>query len=247
MSVPREPEVSVEELRSWIRNHPESRTDSAGDAAISDERLDGIAERALVRVHDRERRRRRRRRRIVGAGIGGVTFVAGTVGVAAWLRSEPPTAPQIGIVCRSEAAVDADASVIEPGTDPIAGCREVLETSDLGGDVSNADLVACIGGGGAIEVFPGTDATCGQLGLVLADPEPTSENMAVIALQDRLSVEINASACQTVEAVARDAQNVLGDFDLPGWEVVVDPSSDNGVCGKADVDPASQTIVVVEF
>lgn len=247
MSFPREPEVSVEELSSWIRNHPESWTGSATDSEFSDERLADIAERALVLVHDRERRRRRRRRRIVAAGVGGVTFVAGTVGVAAWLRSEPPTAPQAGIVCRSGATVDADASVIEPGIDPIAGCREVLETSDFGGDAANADLVACIGAGGAIEVFPGTDATCGQLGLVLADRQPTSENAAIIALQDRLSVEINLEECENVSAVAEMAEAILGESDLTGWTVAIDPSSADGVCGKADVDPVSETVVVVEF
>jgi len=243
MSVQPEPEVSVEELRSWIRTHPESWIGTA----ISDERLASIAEQALARVHERQRRRRRGRRRIVGAGIGGVAFVAGTVGVAAWLRSEPPTAPQVGIVCRSEATVGADASVIEPGIDPIAGCRKVLETSDFAGDAANADLVACIGAGGAIEVFPGTGATCGQLGLVLADPEPTSENTAIVVLQDRLSVEINLAACQSVSAVAETARAILGESNLTGWTVATDPSSVDGVCGKADVDPASKRIVVVEF
>lgn len=247
MKVPPEPEVSVEELRSWIRNHPESWKGSAADAPISDEQLGGIAERALLRARDGERRRGRRRRRIVGAGIGGVSFIAGTVGVAAWLRSEPPTAPQVGIVCRSEARVDADAYVIEPGLDPISGCRDVLETNGFYGDVAGADLVACIGQGGAIEVFPGTDTTCTQLDLVLADPEPTPETMAIIALQDRLSVEINAAACQSVNSVARDARTILDEFDLTGWAVVVDPSSVDGVCGKADVDPESQTVLVVEF
>lgn len=240
----RESEPGVEELNSWIRSHPETWGDAAPGLSISDDRLTRIAEQAISLATQRAGRRGRVRRRIVGAGIGGLCFVGGTVGVAAWLRSEPPTAPQIGVVCRAEPRVDADATVVEPKTDPIAACRALMQTETDGAD---DNLVACVGAGGAVEVFPGSDSTCAELGLVLADPEPTPYNLATIDLQERLVERINLEPCRPVSDVAALVKDILRDAGLEGWTVVVEPESVNGICGKADVDPVDRTVLVVDF
>ena len=246
---PQEPqsEVSPEELRSWIRRHPETWGTAGVGEAISDEQIDRITRRALAKASDDAPRHRRRRRWIVGTGVGAAAVVAGTISAAAWLRTAPPTQPQAGIVCRAEAQVDADAIVIGADVDPVEGCRAAWDSYDVGGPGDRSELMACIGAAGAVEVFPGGASTCSELGLVLADPEITPLTAAIIALQDRLAEEINLQPCETVTAVASRAQTMLDESDLEGWTVVVDPGSQAGVCGKADVDPAAQAVVVVEF
>jgi hypothetical protein len=229
----------LDDLGRWIRQNED--TWLADDVErMSDDHMHALAAAVATTSSSRSRRR------IVGGAIA-VVVLTGSAAAAAVMLSDQPTAPEAGVVCRAELNDSADAAVLEPGTDPLAGCRMLWEEGRLG-DISGAsevpDLVACIGSGGAIEVFPGPADGCEQLGLVPAAEELSAENAEVVQLNEQLTEQINAAPCVPVRDVAAAAERIVQQSGLTDWEVVVSPGSEGGTCGKVAVDSAVQQVFV---
>lgn len=197
-------------------------------------------------AEDREHIRRRRRRRLGAAGGLAMVAVGGTA--AAVLFRDQPSRPEAGAVCRATADLYGDAIALAAGADPIDGCRQLWVDGNFGAsDGSVPPLVACVGPHGAVEIFPGEASVCERLGLDHAEPELSAQNRAVVALQDRLVEEINAAECRSVQDVAVLAERILSESGLGGWQVVVEPGTEAGVCGKASINTPMKTVSVVEF
>lgn len=236
-------DTPLEGLADWIGK------DHDRGLPMTEERMHELAEQSIAEG----RRRRaiqdqRRRRRRVAAGIGAaVALTAGTAAAAAVLWREHPTAPQAGITCRSEADPRADAIVIEPGGDPIAVCQEQWDEGafeEFGTYTLPDALAACVSNAGTIEVFPGTEAICAQLGLATANTEPSADTQLVVELQDRLINEINAIDCLTAEEAAASARQILNDLDLTEWPVQTNPDAVGTTCAKAGIGPDNQHVYI---
>ena len=241
-----------DEVSSWIRKHPEVWADAI-DAPSSAE-VDDLVAQVVSGARDRRRAEEgaHRRRRFVAAGALTVIVVTGgAVGVAALIRSGQPSRPSEGIACRATADPSADAIVVEAGPDPVGRCQRLWS----GGELSGPDqalgevppLVACVSTSGVIEVYPGNFSTCGELGMVVADPSLSPENQAMIALEGRIVEEINDLPCVAAIDAAAVAQRIVDTSELDGWTVSVRPDSADATCAKAAVDVPSRTISIVKF
>jgi len=244
-----DPPFSDEDLSVWIRRHPEvwHYAELQSSDAADDGNVDAIIESVIAGGKPRVLRPGRRRRRIVGGACVVAVIVGGAVGAAALIRSGQPSAPEAGVVCRAEARVDASAIVLEPGQDPIEGCRALwadgrFESSVHSDDVP--DLASCVDPHGPINVFPGPETVCQELGMQPADADLTPANEAVVALQDRLAQEINLAECRPVSDVAAAATGFVSEAGLEGWQVVVTAGDEAGLCGKAAVESTTQTVSI---
>ena len=238
-------------LSAWILQHPEVWDSGIepSDPAVVEESV-----RRIVSGEHSARRaveQSRRRRRAAAGGAMAVLLVAGgTVGVAALVRSTQTTRPNEGIVCRAAADLKADAVVIGFDPDPVAACAELWsagEFAEAGAAPSIPELVSCIGQTGNIEVFPGGESLCGQLGLTVSDTTLTPDNDAIVRLADRLTNEINLAECSPQAAVTTVAQRILDESGVKGWTVVVRADSVGAACAKAAVDAPSRTVTIVKF
>lgn len=106
------------------------------------------------------------------------------------------------------------------------------------------ELASCVDPRGPINVFPGSESVCQQLGLQSADPDLTPANEAVVQLQDRLAQEVNLAECRPVSDVAAAATGFVSEAGLEGWQVVVTAGDETGECGKAAVDSNTQTVSI---
>ena len=166
------------------------------------------------------------------------------------LRELVPQATPIYVLL-NPADPSADAIVVEAGPDPVGRCRtlwsggELSEPGQALGEVP--PLVACVSTSGVIEVYPGNSSTCGELGLVVADPSLSPESQAMIALEGRIVEEINDLPCVAAIEAAGIAQRIVDTSELDRWTVSVRPDSENAPCAKAAVDVPSRTISIVKF
>lgn len=238
-----------EGLSVWIRRHPEV-WDQRYDSAAADERNDQLIERIMAGDRGTQHRRpASRKRRIVIASTSAVIVVSSAaVGVAALLRSEQPTVPEAGPTCHASVDAAADLIGLEPGVDPITGCRQAWIDGRFGVEVSNpSSLVACIGQGGGIDVFPGESTVCESLGLPVADPELSLDNAAIVVLQDRIATEINAAACLPANRVKPLVEQILSETEITGWQVIIRSDAQASTCVKAAVDSTSKTVHLNKF
>jgi len=171
----------------------------------------------------------RRKRRWSSVVVSLAVFVglgAGAAVTATVLDRQRVTEPLAGVVCRAEAATNSSAIVLAASADPSGDCARRWATGELPlvdepSAPSNPPLVACVGRGGALEVYPGDgDELCSELGLALADVE-TFVTDPKHALNERIATEINL-ACMEPEAAAKAAVAVLDEMDFRGWDVVLE-------------------------
>jgi|CXWL01.1.fsa_nt_gi hypothetical protein len=243
-----ERDVVEAELAEWVLRHPEVWPVARG-VRLSDEQVDRLVARIVAGDHavGRSGPRRWQRGTIAVGAWAVVVLASASLGAAALLRSGQPSVPEAGAACRAEAAVDASAIVVAPGEEPIVACRELWVAGafeELVGVRGVPDLVACIGGGGAVEVFPGGPSVCGGLGLVAADADLSVGNERIVGLQDRVVEEINAAGCLSVADAALGAEQILSESGLEGWRVVVYSEVGDGVCGGVVVDSETRTLLV---
>lgn len=232
-----------QELAKWVR---ETLFFDVEEGTRDDEAAQHILDEAYRRRDAENRRRTQRRRRRWGI-IAGITVVAGGSAVAAVYLTEQPSRPEAGATCRASVRVDADAIALAAGVDPIDGCMQVWLDGRFGEVDEVPPLTACISASGGIDVFAGDTSVCETLGLTAASPELTPENEAIIALQDRLIIEINAAECRPVADVAVTAEQILSESGLEGWRVVIEPGAENGICGKASLNSSTRAVTVNEF
>lgn len=233
-----------DEIAAWIRHHPEVWLDAETAPADTDEQW---ANEIVERVLAAERRARRGRvRGLIGGGIAIAVMAGGAVGAAALLRNGQPSAPEAGTVCRAEAALDADAISLGAGKDPVAQCLQLWNGGRFAPYITDGEippLVACIGRGGAIEVFPGQTSTCTDLGLQPADSTLTPENALVVELEEVLVRSINAAGCVVGDDAVGTAQQAIGELGLEGWSVQIEPGAEQ-VCAKAAIDSTTRSVII---
>lgn len=190
--------------------------------------------------------RRRHPRRTVALAIGSVTLaIGGGVGIAALLR-EQPSRPEFGPACRAAPSLDSNIVALAPNTDPIAGCGALWKSGVLpGGGESSGEvpsLVACIGPGGLIEVFPGPSDFCAALGLSAAAGEMDAETEAIGTLSQRVADEVNLAECASLDDVRTRVQGMLDELGLEGWSFNVSDQAASGDCVKAQLDSSLRVI-----
>lgn len=248
MSDDQTPTEIADLVDAWIRDHPET-----WDAAYSkptEAELDADVDRVVAHARNfavAPNALRRRRRSIGAVVVGTIVIVGGSVGVAALIRSGQPTQLTQGIACRAAEDPRADAIVIPPSADPIAACAEQWAAGSLGPTEEVPPLSVCIATTGVVEVYPGDTQVCGRLGLVNADSEFTPDNVAVLALNDRLVDEVNAADCATAVDVLASAKRIVDESGLDGWAVEIRDDSRNADCAKVALDQPTKTITVIKF
>lgn len=248
MSDDRTPNELADLVDVWIRDHPEIW--EAAYPEPTEVELDADVDRVVVRARSfaDAPTARRRRRLSIGAVVGGaIVIVGGSVGVAALLRSGQPTQSAQGIACRAAEDPRADAIVIPPSVDPIAACAEQWAAGTVGPTEDVPPLTVCIAVTGVVEVYPGDSEVCGRIGLVNADAELTPDNLAVLALNDRLVEEINLADCAPAVDVGASAQRIVDESGLGGWAVETRDDSRDADCAKVALDQPTRTITVIKF
>ena len=104
-------------------------------------------------------------------------------------------------------------------------------------------LTACIGSGGAIEVFPGDGSTCGSLGLEPAAPLVDEQALAIAVLQDRIAAEVNLACVPGSEIEAR-LERLLADGSLSGWSIQLTADARGARCVLVAVDGLARSLKV---
>ncbi len=247
--VPR-PDGPLATLRAWLRT-PQDRFDAPTGAEMSGERMAELTEAAIADGRTRlarQQRATRRRRGIVVVAAAAVLCSGGAV-AAAILRSQPDS-PQTGTACHAEAVIGADAIVVEPGGDPITRCRKLWDGGDFrehGVHEPPDQLAACIGPGGGIDVFPGDESTCPDLGLRIADTELNEESQAIVDLQERLITEINEPDCLTETEASAAARQILDDLGFKDWPVKVNPDATDASCAKAGIGSDNHHVFIFKI
>ncbi len=248
MSDDRTPNELADLVDVWIRDHPEIW--EAAYPEPTDAELDADVDRVAVRARsfvDAPTARRHRYRSIGAVVVGTIVIVGGSVGVAALLRSGQPTQSAQGIACRAAEDPRADAIVIPANADPIAACAEQWAAGTLGPTKGVPPLTVCIAVTGVVEVYPGDRQVCGRIGLVNADAELTPDNVAVLALNDRLVDEINLADCSPAVDVGASAQRIVDASGLDGWTVEIRDDSRDADCAKVALDQPTKTITVIKY
>jgi len=203
------------------------------------------------------RRRGRPGRRGFTIGVT-VAVVAGGTLAATLVRREDVTQPHQGGLCRVAASVTAGGRQLGVSADPVAECRELWASGDMDRHRDNLDptapvdpaevvvppLVACISSAGLVDVYPAT--SCDDLDLVPADSTDIADAAAdpLVALQERLSTEINAG-CVAQEDTPPLIEQMLSDVGLDGWEIVLGRERPEDPCSIAVIVPDEQQIRVI--
>lgn len=241
----------VEDLCTWIRQHPETWGEFVDDVSPDEvsRLVAGIVSGERERVREAQHRRRRRRRLFGGAGIV-VLLGGGAVAAANLLGPGQPTQPNFLVACRAEADPRSDAVAIDSLDDPVGGCAEQWATGEFRGRWPSAEgppLVACISGVGVIEVYPGDDGVCSALGIADADPTLSPENEAIVELNNRVAEEINLQPCASSAETADRAEGILDESGMERWTVAVTPGHEHAPCAKVALDATARSLTVVSF
>lgn len=215
---------------------------------------EGLRDRVLQRPAAFERARgwvdapRRRDRRPILVAIAAVVAAGCVTAVVA--VSGQPSRPEAGVACRAAADVDADVVAAAPSLEALAACAEVWEAGELPdvdadpvlGDGTAPPLIACIGQGGLVEVYPYVDA-CEALGLEAADSQLSPYNQRVVQLQEGVA-KLNLEICHGVGAIAQQINDLLFELDLDDWSVSQPTSTPAApeACAKGDVDASVRDV-----
>lgn len=247
----------TDELSAWIRQHPETWGNDL--APLDQQRLNDFTQAVLSRAqqllgHDAKAVRHRHRRRwIVGVSLSMALVTASGVGVAALFRGGQPSKPQLGVVCQDLLGEGRNMIVLPATDDPIGDCsalwREGRFTKPGDSDISIPELTACISANGAvIQVQPLSLGNCGELGLRDADERLDAQSKRLVALNDRISNEVNgAEPCLDASAALRRAQQIVDDFELSEWKVEIRSESVGATCAKATVISEQHTVQIFSY
>lgn len=195
-----------------------------------------------IKAPARDRRHNRHtRRKLWAAGVVVAVLGSGATVAAVWNRSADK--PHEGIACHVSADLGVTrAVVIPPAADPIAACSNVWGSGAVPAGHSTEvvpNMFVCAGASGGLEVFPVlSDAaiSCEDLGLSKAIGVLTVDPL--VALQDRLSADINAN-CTDVETARKLAQSALTDLGLTNWTITVRREISSCTAAGEDVDTQS--------
>ena len=189
---------------------------------------------------------RKLRRGAVVVSIGAALAIGGVgLGVAA-IVSRQPDRPDQAPACRDAPIRDSNIVALAPGDDALSRCGELWAdgtiTSPMHAPNSVPPLVACIGQGGIVEVFPGPPTLCGELGLDPASPTPDPGTNAVSDLTNRITDELNLADCVDVAGAIDTVDAILRDVDLAHWTIDNSSVPADSICVKAEVDAATTSV-----
>ena len=201
---------------------------------------------------DDDRRRHLRTRRI-GIAVGLAVLGAGGATVA-YFAGQQPDRPEAGAACRSAPTPDSKIFAIGPGEDPLERCAELWETGVLPdprnpreGPQDVPPLVACIGEGGIVEVYPGPDDLCAALGLAPAAATLSEENQRVAELSVRIADDVNAADCAAVAVVEARVEAILDELELADWSIEREQGVESASCVKAQVVSDTHRVVIAGY
>lgn len=195
--------------------------------------------------------RQARRRRLVAAIVAIGIVAIGGAAAASWWPTQP-SRPEAGISCRSNASLDGDAIVLEPGADPIEACGVLWESGQISaGGISSLPapqavplLTACVGSGGALEVYPAPAGVCAELGLADAPLQLGEDEASAIELQSRIA-DFNGERCHTERDALARAEAMLDALGMADWTVAVGmPGGPDLTCAALSVDSSRATVSV---
>jgi hypothetical protein len=137
--------------------------------------------------------------------------------------------------------------VLAPADDPLAACAQLWQAGALP-DIAHGgppvdpqpSLFACVGAHGELEVYPSIAdqrPACADLGLADAVTSPDSDRQ--VALQDRLSDELNAQ-CVGLDEAKRRIAAALADLGFGDWTITV--RDDIAACVKVALEAPTKTI-----
>lgn len=156
----------------------------------------------------------------------------GTLVTARILTTIKPKIVGAGTVCRAESKTDAYAMVSGPSGDPISFCRREWESGQFTkqrGDGPVPPLAACVSKQHIVEIFPGYEEVCGQMGMSIANLELSSYQKAVIELQRRTAEEVNAK-CVPIDEGVQLVKKALDQLQLGDWKIETGIASRPGPC-----------------
>lgn len=210
-----------------------------------------LPDRARALAAEFHQARRRRYRRRAGAIVATTLVIATGATVAATWTGHQSQTPEIGALCRSSIDPSSPMWALRAGDDPIEGCSDLWQSgvlpdpaSPIGPGQPVPPLVACIGVGGAVEVYPGPADLCSAIGLDPADPVLDATNSAIAELSRHIAEEVNLAGCMSADEADAHIRALLDDLGLAGWEVVRLPDAATAECVTAGVDSASASVII---
>lgn len=192
-------------------------------------------------------------RRRWGSAVVGMALVVGigtgAVVTAAVLERKPVAHVDHSVLCHPSVDGPVLGLVTDIGADPLQTCADNWAAGNIQGVSAQAQadvppMVACIGHGGGLEVFPGEgDGACAALGMQSADVDAVLAD-PVQQLSRRTS-EINAQCLSGPEA-GQAVQALFDELDLGGWSVVL--LGGDRPCGIiSDIDGVSRVVSVTQI
>lgn len=186
--------------------------------------------------------RRRSRRRWIASGTALVVIAAAAAYTFARSdRAHDPTS----ITCYSNAARDPHSQfALGPQEDPLAACRQLWESGQLGtGDVP--PLTACVTDTGIVAIVPGDLRVCSELGYAQWNGTVDPEAQSLLPFRDEVDRTLGRT-CYPADSAARIVTDLLSQYHLEGWTVVEGHGSDQHMpCTVGMVDLPSKTITLV--
>ena len=170
-------------------------------------------------INEREssERPRRRVRRIVLVPV--ITVAAVGLAAFAWAIAPSPVTKQTTVGCYAADNLNADAAVIDGGSDPIGACSAVWAKGQLGAP-SHPLLAACVLPSGSLGVFPSSsgEAVCGQMSLATpTQPYPTSESQAFESFKSSVVADFMATSCMSPAQAQATVTRDLDSHGLSSW------------------------------
>lgn len=187
--------------------------------------------------HRSKRAGKRIKKKFLGIFAAFTILSSGTLATAHILTTDQPKIVAAGTVCRAEAKANAYAIVSGPSDDPISFCGREWESGQFTKQRGNGPvppLAACVSKQRIIEIFPGYEEVCGQMGLSIANLEMTSYQKAVIELQRRASDEVNAK-CIPIDKGVQLIEKALIQLQLRDWKIKTGIASRPGPCALVSV------------
>jgi hypothetical protein len=189
-----------------------------------------------------------RRRLVVVIAIAVIALVALA---ATWLVTRPVTHPQ-SIVCYQAADLESDRVAVASGpTLTASGCEAVwaegtLSNPEFGPAGSVPPLVGCVGGSGALAVFPSDDpSVCARLGLAIPDPASIPGAETVIVLNNALVDYFSARHCIAIPEAVAGVRTILDAHGASDWTIETTPGPEDRPCASYGLDAEAQTVFVV--
>ena len=188
----------------------------------------------------------RMRMKFLGIFVIFTVVGGGALATAHILTTDQPKIVAAGTVCRAEAKANADAMVSGPSDDPISFCKREWESGEFTKQRGNGPvppLAACISKQHIIEIFPGYEEVCGQMGLSIANLELSSYQKGVIELQKRTAEKVNAECIPLDEGILV-IKKILGQLHLEDWKIAVGNSPKPGPCSLTEMDETERSIMI---